>query len=105
MSVHSSLRSGNIGERHRNVLKRYERIQRLQDKELWPAGRSPLGLPKVKSIKFKVKKAAKEAASAEAGTAAPGVAATATPAAAAAKSGAKPAAKGTDKGAEKGAKK
>ena len=95
MSVHPSLSGGKKSGRHRNVLKRYERIQWLKERELWPEGRAVLGLPKVKSIKFKVKKAAKEATSAEAGAAPTGgAAAAATPA---------PTAK--PKASEKGAKK
>lgn len=95
MSVHPSLSGGKKSGQHRNVLKRYERIQWLQARDTWPEGRSALGLPKVKSIKFKVKKTAKEVAPADASVApAEGAAAstTATPAA-------KP------KAAERGAKK
>jgi len=58
--------------RHRNVLKRHERIRHLQQKALWTAERSPLGLPKIKSIQFKVKKTPKAAESAAAAAAAPG---------------------------------
>ena len=98
MSVHSSLSGGKKSGRHRNVLKRYERIQYLQDKELWPEGRSVLGLPKVKSIKFKMKKAAKEAAATDAGAAAPaGGAATPAPVAAAPPAKAKKDEKGAKK--------
>ena len=103
MSIHPSLRGSKKSGRHRNVLKRYERIQHLQDKDLWPEGRSAFGLPKIKSIKFKAKKSAKEAAPAEAGAAAApaaGGAAAAAPAGASAKPAAKP-----GKEAEKGAKK
>lgn len=83
MSVHSSLSGGKKSGRHRNVLKRHERIQYLQEKELWSDGRPALGLPKVKSIKFKMKKTAKEAAGAAAGAPTAGAAATpAQPAAA-----------------------
>ena len=94
MSVHSSLSGGKKSGRHRNVLKRYERIQWLKERDIWTEGRSALGLPKVKSIKFKVKKAAKEAKAADA-TAAP----TEGAAAPAAASTAKP--KAADKGAKK----
>ena len=74
MSIHPSL-SQSKGRRHRNVLKRFERVQVLRDKGTWQPGNSVFGLPKVKSIKLKVKKAPKEAAA---------VAGTATEAAAAA---------------------
>src|SRR3989338_5864932 len=103
MSVHPSLSGGKKSGRHRNVLKRYERIQRLQEKELWPEGRSAFGLPKVKSIKFKMKKAAKEAAPAGTATTEGAAMSTATLSATApAKPGAsaKPG-KDTEKGAKK----
>jgi small basic protein (TIGR04137 family) len=62
MSIHSSLRSaGKAGGALRNVLKRHERIRHLMDKGLWPeGGRSVFGLPKIKQIKMKARKAAKE---------------------------------------------
>jgi len=77
MTQHSSLRGEGMGKRHRNVLKRYERVRKLKEGEKWEEGRSVFGLPKVKSIKVKVKKAktvekAEEAAAATAGEAAPG---------------------------------
>jgi len=56
MTQHRSLRIDKVGKRHRNVLKRYERIGRLQAEERWTEGRSVYGLPKVKSQKMKVKK-------------------------------------------------
>lgn len=89
MSIHSSLRGGGKGKKHRSVLKRYERLKVLKDKKLWSEERSVLGIPKVKMQKLKVKK---EKAAAPDAAAAPGAAATA-PAAAAAKPAAKPAEK------------
>ena len=82
MSQHSSLRIDPTRTRHRNVLKRHERIQRLIEQEKWNDRASVLGLPKVKSLKIKVKKVKAEKAEGEA--AAPAVtptapAATATP--------------------------
>lgn len=67
MSIHSSLRSGGVGKKHRSVLKRYERLKFLKDKSLWTEEKSALGLPKVKQQKLKVKK---EKAAAAEGTAA-----------------------------------
>lgn len=86
MSIHSSLRSGGKGKKHRSVLKRYERLKVLKDKNLWSDEKSVLGIPKVKMQKIKVKKekAAPEAAAAGA---------TAPAAGAAAPAAAKPAAK------------
>ena len=56
MSQHSSLRSGRRAKQHRSVLKRYERLQALQAKEAWKEGESVFGLPKVKTLRIKLKK-------------------------------------------------
>ena len=91
MSQHSSLKVSSVGTRHRNVLKRHERIKKLKEMEVWKNRESAFRLPKVKSLKIKVKKAKAEkaeAAAGEAGAAAP------AQAPAAAKPAAKPAAKG-----------
>jgi len=55
MSQHPSLRVDSVGVKHRNVLKRIERIKKLREEGKWEGERSILGLPKVKSIKVKVK--------------------------------------------------
>ena len=56
MSQHPSLKVSSAGKRHRNVLKRYERIRKLKEKESWTEGKnSVFGLPKVKSQKLKAK--------------------------------------------------
>jgi len=47
MSLDKSLKSKSMLERHRNVLTRAERIERLKEKMHWQEGRSPYGLPKV----------------------------------------------------------
>ena len=62
MSQHPSLRVDNVGTRHRNVLKRAERIKKMMDENRWAEEKSVFGLPKIKSLKVKVKKvkAAKE---------------------------------------------
>ncbi|MBN1493958.1 MAG: small basic protein [Candidatus Omnitrophica bacterium] len=89
MSQHPSLRVKAAGKKHRNVLKRYERIKKLQESEKWaPDKNSVFNLPKVKSQKLKAK--GKSAKQEEAEAAAEGAAA---PAAAEAKPAAKPAAK------------
>lgn len=62
MSQHSSLRIDPTRTRHRNVLKRHERIQRLIETEKWNDRPSALGLPKVKSLKIKMKKVKAEKA-------------------------------------------
>jgi len=56
MSQHPSLRSSDKDKQHRSVLKRYERVGQLKDKEKWKEGDSVFGLPKVRVIKFKIKK-------------------------------------------------
>ena len=59
MSIHSSLRSRQSAMSSlRNVLKRHERVQHLMAQGLWQEGRSVLGLPKVKQLRLKARKAA-----------------------------------------------
>ncbi len=74
MSIHSSLRVSNAGRKHRSVLKRYERLKVLKDKNMWSDDKAVLGLPKVKMQKIKIKKekvvAAEGAAAPAAGVAA-----------------------------------
>ena len=70
MSIHSSLRASG-SNKHRSVLKRYERLKMLKDKNLWSDEKSPLGIPKVKMQRLKVKKEKAAAPDAAAGTAAP----------------------------------
>ena len=72
MTQHPSLKSGAAGEKFRSVLKRYERIKELAEKDKWDEEKdSVYHLPKVKRIKFKVKKT-KGPAEEEAAAAAPG---------------------------------
>ncbi len=47
MSIDSSLKIKGALTRHRNVLRRAERIEQLKDEERWSEGDSLLGLPKV----------------------------------------------------------
>ena len=56
MSQHPSLRSSDKDKQHRSVLKRYERVKILKDKEKWEEKDSVFGLPKVKIVRFKIKK-------------------------------------------------
>jgi small basic protein (TIGR04137 family) len=80
MSQHPSLRSSDKDKKHRSVLKRYERIKTLQDKEKWDEKKdSVFGLPKVKVTRFKIKK--EKAVVAEGTETAEGAAAGAAPAA------------------------
>ena len=59
MSIHPSLRT----EKHaagslRNVMKRYERVRHMMASGSWVEGRSVFGLPKIKQVKMKARKAA-----------------------------------------------
>ncbi|MCK4752416.1 MAG: small basic protein [Planctomycetes bacterium] len=47
MSIDRSLKVKGALDRHRNVLKRAERIEKLKEEEIWSEGDSLLGLPKV----------------------------------------------------------
>lgn len=69
MSQHPSLRIDPTRTKHRNVLKRHERIQRLMELGKWTDRQSAFGLPKVKSLKVKIKKIKAEKAAGEAATA------------------------------------
>ena len=82
MSIDRSLKIRSALTRHRNVLSRAERVEKLQEEEKWLEGQSVLGLPKVAHRKSHAgRKAAKEVAAKEA---APGEAVVATPETAAA---------------------
>lgn len=65
MSVHPSLSSKDKSKRTRSVLKRFERLKELLEKEKWKAGNSIFGLPKVKTMRRKLKKAKKAAETGE----------------------------------------
>jgi len=70
MTQHPSLRSTEKSKQHRSVLKRFERLKHLIEKGEWEEGKSIFGLPKIKIIKFKIKKekAAPEEAAVEGAT-------------------------------------
>jgi small basic protein (TIGR04137 family) len=98
MSLDRSLKGANALVRHRNVLTRAERLDKLKEEEKWNESKSVFGLPKVAHRKQElVKGGAKEEAAEGAVPGAAPAAAGAAPAAAGAK-GAAPAA-----GAVKGA--
>lgn len=54
MSLDKSLKTSASLSRHRNVLKRDERIEVLQDQGKWDGDRAPIGLPKVAHRKVAV---------------------------------------------------
>ena len=56
MSQHPSLRSKIKDAAQRSVLKRYERLKEMNEKELWDEEKPVYGLPKLKVIKYKFKK-------------------------------------------------
>ncbi len=67
MSIDRSLKITGALKRHRNVLKRAERIEQLKDEERWSDGGSVFGLPKVAHRKSHTgRKAAKEQVAVEA---------------------------------------
>ena len=72
MSRDKSLKSASALARHRNVLSRQERIEKLKEEDRWTEESDPFGLPKIAhrkvSVGGKEKKAAKteEAAPTEA---------------------------------------
>jgi small basic protein (TIGR04137 family) len=95
MSIHPSLNISEQDKKTRSVLKRTERIRQMQEKGNWKEGNPVYGLPKLKSLRIKIKKEKVEKA--ETTTVAPGAA----PAAGQAKEAAK-ASPGAPKAATKG---
>ncbi len=51
MTIDKSLRRKGHLLRARNVLKRSERIEKLEFEDRWQEGQSPFGLPKVRVVK------------------------------------------------------
>ncbi len=76
MSIDRTLKIKGALSRHRNVLTRVERIERLKDEEQWSEGDSLLGLPKVAHRKSHTGRRAKEAPAEQAVTEAPAAAKT-----------------------------
>jgi small basic protein (TIGR04137 family) len=70
MTMDKSLRVRKGSSSARGVLSRGERILKLKEQERWEAGRSPLGLPKVRVMKTAMKK--KKVKKEEGDAAAPG---------------------------------
>ena len=66
MSIDPSLKVKGALSRHRNVLTRAERIEKLKDEERWSEGDSLLGLQKVGHRKSHAGRKAKEAPAKEA---------------------------------------
>ena len=51
MTIDKSLKRKGRLTRARNVLKRGERIAKMQEDDRWDEGRSPFGLPKIRVVK------------------------------------------------------
>lgn len=60
MSIDSSLKTKGALERHRNVLTRAERVEKLIEEERWEDDQSVFGLPKVAHRKSHAGRKAKE---------------------------------------------
>lgn len=56
MSIHPSLASSEKDKKPRSVLKRAERLRIMIEKGLWKEGDSVYGLPKIKTVRIKIKK-------------------------------------------------
>ena len=65
MSIDRTLKIKGALKRHRNVLTRAERIEKLEDEERWAEGDSLFGLPKVAHRKSHAGKKMKEEAPVE----------------------------------------
>ena len=71
MSIHPSLTISEKDKKARSVLKRIERIRQMQEKGSWKLGDAVYGLPKIKTLRIKIKKekVEKAATATEAGAA------------------------------------
>ena len=56
MSIHPSLAISEKDKKQRSVLKRSERIRTMLEKGNWKEGDKVYGLPKLKTVRIKVKK-------------------------------------------------
>lgn len=77
MSIHPSLSSSKQDKKPRSVLKRIERLRMMAEKGLWKEGDDIYGLPKIKTLRIKIKK--EKAAEKAPAVATEGAVATSTP--------------------------
>ena len=56
MSIHPSLALSEKDKKQRSVLKRTERLRMMMEKGKWKEGDSVYGLPKIKTVRIKIKK-------------------------------------------------
>jgi small basic protein (TIGR04137 family) len=72
MSIHPSLNISDKDKKARSVLKRSERLRMMMEKGSWKEGEDVYGLPKIKTVRIKIKKEkAEKAETTAAETAAP----------------------------------
>ncbi len=78
MSIHPSLKLSDKDKKQRSVLKRIERLRTMMEREQWKPQDKVYGLPKIKTLRIKVKKekAAEKVGAAVTEGAAPAVAET-----------------------------
>ncbi|TRZ95098.1 small basic protein [bacterium] len=80
MSIHPSLSSSNKDKKPQSVLKRSERLRTMMEKGKWKEGDNVYGLPKIKTLRIKIKKEKAEKAEVTATTESATAAAAETPA-------------------------
>jgi len=56
MSIHPSLRAADKNKKQRSVLKRTERLKIMAEKGEWKEDEDVFGLPKIKTLRIKIKK-------------------------------------------------
>ncbi len=56
MSIHPSLKLSDKDKKQRSVLKRTERLRTMMEREEWKPGDKVCGLPKIKTLRIKIKK-------------------------------------------------
>jgi small basic protein (TIGR04137 family) len=56
MSIHPSLSASAQNKKQKSVLKRSERLKKMLEKGSWHEGDSVFGLPKIKTVRIKIKK-------------------------------------------------
>lgn len=56
MSIHPSLRASDKTKKQRSVLKRTERLKTMLERGDWKEGEDIFGLPKIKTLRIRIKK-------------------------------------------------
>lgn len=56
MSIHPSLKLSDKNKKQRSVLKRTERLRTMLEKNQWKPGDEVCGLPKIKTLRIRIKK-------------------------------------------------